>query len=232
MAIAGLNFAGDALGALFGHSAQENANRANLRNAREQRAWEERMANTAVLRRKKDLELAGFNPVLAATGPGASTPSVSVPTMEPTFRPESTKGSAGSALLLSEQLQNMRANTALTTAKAAQEKQVADWMGSPDQRTGGKLTHYQVQQVAKLVSTKMRAIQDEYSSNLTAAQYEQFKNATDAVVQNVQQQAERGKIELDNLKALIDSFGIGAKEKADLMQTLFRIVLPMLNQAK
>lgn len=76
------------------------------------------MSNTAVQRRVKDLTKAGGNPALAFTGgQSASTPSISAPTVEPTFRPEWTKGSVGTAALLGAQLDQVKASTQEATSR-------------------------------------------------------------------------------------------------------------------
>ena len=107
---------GDLIGAIGGHSAQDSANRTNVKLARENRDWEERMSNTAVQRKAADFEKAGFNRLLAATGPAASTPSGSIAEVQPTFRPEWTKGSAAQAQLLNTQLAQQKALTEQTEA--------------------------------------------------------------------------------------------------------------------
>lgn len=77
VAVAGSSLVGG-IGSMIG---QYSANKANLKIAREQMAFQERMSNTAHQREAEDLRKAGMNPLLTAGGSGSSTPSGASATM-------------------------------------------------------------------------------------------------------------------------------------------------------
>lgn len=121
--------------AFLGSSSASEANARNIKMQREQRAWEEKMSDSAVRRRAHDIELAGGNRALAFTGgQSASTPSVAAPTVEPTFRPEWTKGEVGTAALLGAQLDQIKAqtqNVSAQTKKTNVESQILEEITGP-----------------------------------------------------------------------------------------------------
>ena len=109
-------------GSILGGFGQSSANKQNLKIAREQMAFQERMSSTAHQREVADLRAAGLNPLLSAGGSGASAPAGASATM----------GNVGEAAarhidpMMILEVQQGRANVAKTKAETLVAENTAE----------------------------------------------------------------------------------------------------------
>lgn len=124
---AGSLLGGAALGGLGGiyesreqRKAVESQNKANLKIAREQMSFQERMSSTAHQRETVDLEAAGLNRILSATGgSGASSPQGATAHMESTAKHGLTATRETAQLIAN--IANTKAQTSLLKNQAKTE---------------------------------------------------------------------------------------------------------------
>ncbi len=98
----------------------ERRNRAQLKMAREQMRFQERMSSTAFQRQTKDLQKAGLNRILGLSGTGASSPAGAMAQIQDVITP--AVSTALAAKIQSQQIKNLQAEEQL---KIAQKKILA-----------------------------------------------------------------------------------------------------------
>lgn len=126
---AGAYIGGAIIGGLADIFGQSSANKANLKIAREQMDFQERMSNTAYQRSVEDLKKAGINPILAFQQGGASTPSGASSAGSSATMMNEFAGAISSALQarsMSAQIDQVKATTDLLKAELPAKKVEAE----------------------------------------------------------------------------------------------------------
>lgn len=91
---------GSIIGAAINSASQGATNEANIRMAREQMAFQEKMSNSAYQRSTSDMRAAGINPIMAYSQGGSSTPSGATTSIDNPNPGDSLKAAATTALEL------------------------------------------------------------------------------------------------------------------------------------
>lgn len=207
------------------HSA-DKANKTNIKLQREQQTWEQMMSNTAMQRRVEDLRKAGLNPVLAAQGPGASTPSVSPANVQPTIKEGPFKNLLP-ALLMQEQVQNLRAQTNNTNAQTRAttlDTDIREGMAELESLARGKDFERKILGL-DIDEVKTRIYQSQTASDLNVAQKNKLDETIDSIVEKLKAEAKQGTLNAKSLEEIINVTGTTPGMFKTVLDVLIKMVL-------
>lgn len=199
-------------------SAQHKANRTNIQLAREQREWAESMSNTAVQRMANDIEKAGGNRALAFTdGRESSTPTVNTAQVE---APRYNAPNFNATLMTKAAIENVKADTREKNASAI-SKEV--------QARNDAALEVSDRETRAVYNTE-RGTQEQLKSRImdnirvsSAAEAKRLSNTVDSIIKQAAQAAERGDLEVKQLRNIVDVGGLDEEDKNNILRYLIDV---------
>lgn len=196
---------------------QDSANATNIQLAKDNRDWQEYMANTAHTREVADLRKAGLNPILSGTGgSGAGTPSGGAATMN-AARMEDTLGKGVSSALASANL-----NKDLEMADSQKALNAASVNTALTQQS------LNVSSAAKMREDALLTVEKNKESRFSQEHQYLANEAQKANLAAVKEQAQVDlkKAKIDNKMATYDAINTRAQSTLDVASSVKDLINP------